>query len=81
MDEHEHEHAHSGATGHSHNLDPSVFASSAATDEPIGYIMALHIAFMVTGSLATTLRELAGLTLLRTGIQKHSVFCSLWEWS
>ncbi|KAI8145036.1 hypothetical protein BJV82DRAFT_577296 [Fennellomyces sp. T-0311] len=44
MDEHEHGH---GATGHSHNLDPEVFKSSAATDEPIGFIMALHITFMV----------------------------------
>ncbi|CDH60669.1 integral membrane protein [Lichtheimia corymbifera JMRC:FSU:9682] len=46
MDDHSHEHEH-GATGHSHNLDPSVFETSAATDEPIGYIMALHITFMV----------------------------------
>lgn len=46
MDEHGHEH---GAVGHSHNLDPSVFESSAATDEPIGFIMALHITFMVIG--------------------------------
>ncbi|KAI9493110.1 hypothetical protein BDB00DRAFT_824442 [Zychaea mexicana] len=45
MDEHALE--HSGATGHSHNLDPSVFKSSAATDEPIGLVMALHITFMV----------------------------------
>ncbi|KAI7849284.1 hypothetical protein BDC45DRAFT_448852 [Circinella umbellata] len=44
MDDHEHSHA---ATGHTHDLDPSVFKSSAATDEPIGFIMALHITFMV----------------------------------
>lgn len=55
MDDHSHEHEH-GATGHSHNLDPSVFETSAATDEPIGYIMALHITFMVLCmSLTTTL--------------------------
>ncbi|KAI9315919.1 hypothetical protein BX666DRAFT_2019578 [Dichotomocladium elegans] len=45
MDEHEHE--EHGTAGHSHNLDPSVFESSAATNDPIGSIMALHITFMV----------------------------------
>ncbi|KAI8992103.1 putative integral membrane protein [Mycotypha africana] len=39
---------HSSGMGHSHNLDPSLFNSYAATDEPIGLIMALHITFMVT---------------------------------
>ena len=37
--------------GHGHDLDPSMFATSAATDEPIGTIMALHITFMVAGRL------------------------------
>lgn len=43
------EHEHTGSMGHSHNLDPSLFDSSAATNEPIGLIMTLHITFMVTG--------------------------------
>ncbi|KAI8080200.1 uncharacterized protein B0P05DRAFT_579120 [Gilbertella persicaria] len=43
------EHEHGSGMGHSHNLDPSLFENSAATDEPIGLIMTLHIAFMVTG--------------------------------
>ncbi|CAO3653586.1 unnamed protein product [Mucor hiemalis] len=41
------EHSHSGGMGHSHDLDPSLFDSSAATNEPIGLIMTLHIIFMV----------------------------------
>ncbi|KAI9483708.1 MAG: hypothetical protein EXX96DRAFT_559291 [Benjaminiella poitrasii] len=44
----EHEHEHSSGMGHSHNLDPSLFESSAATNEPIGFIMTMHITFMVT---------------------------------
>lgn len=43
------EHSHSGGMGHSHDLDPSLFDSSAATNEPIGLIMTLHIIFMVAG--------------------------------
>ncbi|KAI8094216.1 putative integral membrane protein [Thamnidium elegans] len=43
MSEHEHEHG----MGHTHDLDPALFNNSAATDEPIGLIMTLHIAFMV----------------------------------
>ncbi|OBZ90634.1 Protein YTP1 [Choanephora cucurbitarum] len=42
------EHDHGSSMGHSHNLDPSLFDNSAATDEPIGLIMTLHIVFMVT---------------------------------
>ncbi|CEG82589.1 hypothetical protein RMATCC62417_16640 [Rhizopus microsporus] len=42
------EHDHDSGMGHSHNLDPSLFDESAATNEPIGLIMTLHIAFMVT---------------------------------
>lgn len=45
------EHEHDSGMGHSHNLDPSVFASSAATNDPIGLIMTLHITFMVAGTL------------------------------
>jgi hypothetical protein len=33
--------------GHSHDLDPAIFASSAATDEPIGSIMTLHLTTMI----------------------------------
>ncbi|KAI7890581.1 uncharacterized protein EV154DRAFT_421761 [Mucor mucedo] len=32
--------------GHTHDLDPSLFDNSAATDDPIGFIMTLHIVFM-----------------------------------
>ncbi|KAG1054747.1 hypothetical protein G6F43_003265 [Rhizopus delemar] len=42
------EHEHSSGMGHSHDLDPSLFSENAATNEPIGLIMTLHIAFMVT---------------------------------
>lgn len=45
------EHDHTGGMGHSHDLDPSLFVSSAATNEPIGLIMTLHIIFMVTGNI------------------------------
>ncbi|KAI7904892.1 uncharacterized protein BX663DRAFT_503941 [Cokeromyces recurvatus] len=41
------EHEHSHGMGHSHNLDPSFFIESAATNEPIGLIMTMHITFMV----------------------------------
>lgn len=47
----EHEHGHDSGMGHSHNLDPALFESSAATSEPIGLIMTLHICFMVLGRL------------------------------
>ncbi|KAI8378524.1 hypothetical protein BD560DRAFT_453397 [Blakeslea trispora] len=43
MSDHDH-----GSMGHSHQLDPSLFDNSAATDDPIGLIMTLHIVFMVT---------------------------------
>lgn len=46
MSEHEHDHG----MGHTHDLDPTLFDNSAATDEPIGLIMTLHIAFMVAGN-------------------------------
>lgn len=44
------EHEHSSGMGHSHDLDPSLFDNSAATDDPIGFIMTLHIVFMVAGN-------------------------------
>lgn len=45
------EHDHMSGMGHSHDLDPSLFDNSAATNEPIGMIMTLHIIFMTTGTL------------------------------
>jgi hypothetical protein len=41
--------------GHTHDLDPTIFTDFAATDEPIGSIMTLHLASMVLGTL--TLRH------------------------
>lgn len=45
------EHDHSSGMGHSHDLDPSLFENNAATNEPIGLIMTLHITFMVAGKI------------------------------
>lgn len=33
--------------GHTHDLDPSLFVDFAATDEPIGSIMTMHLVTMV----------------------------------
>jgi hypothetical protein len=33
--------------GHTHDLDPALFTDFAATDEPIGSIMTLHLVTMV----------------------------------
>ena len=36
--------------GHTHDLDPALFTDFAATDEPIGSIMTLHLVTMVTST-------------------------------
>jgi hypothetical protein len=36
--------------GHTHDLDPTIFTDFAATDEPIGSIMTLHLASMILGT-------------------------------
>ncbi|KAI9280608.1 hypothetical protein BC943DRAFT_143085 [Umbelopsis sp. AD052] len=36
--------------GHTHDLDPMIFTDFAATDEPIGSIMTLHLASMILGT-------------------------------
>src|ERR1700709_1087745 len=40
-------------TGHTHDLDPAIFADYGATDEPIGTIMTLHLATMVLSRFTT----------------------------
>jgi hypothetical protein len=47
----EHQHEHESGMGHSHDLDPALFSDFAATGEPLGLIMTLHIIFMVAGSI------------------------------
>lgn len=39
--------------GHTHDLDPTIFTDFAATDEPIGSIMTLHLASMILGTLTS----------------------------
>lgn len=41
--------AATGGHGHSHDLDPALFQEFAATSEPLGTIMILHIFCMVIG--------------------------------
>lgn len=55
MDEHQHNQPSSqpetsSGHGHSHDLDPSLFTEYAATSEPLGTIMVLHIFSMVIGN-------------------------------
>lgn len=47
--EHQEASAPPSGHGHSHDLDPSLFEEFAATSEPLGTIMILHIACMVVG--------------------------------
>ncbi|KAI8063305.1 hypothetical protein BC940DRAFT_307601 [Gongronella butleri] len=47
MDEQNHTESHSHGHGHSHDLDPALFGEYAATSEPLGTIMVLHIFCMV----------------------------------
>jgi hypothetical protein len=55
MDDTHHDHqaadstAATGGHGHSHDLDPALFQEFAATSEPLGTIMILHIFCMVIG--------------------------------
>lgn len=39
--------------GHTHDLDPTIFTDFAATDEPIGSIMTLHLASMILGTFTS----------------------------